>query len=135
MRKGYVLVTLAMLALIGHSAYQHSEVAGYQNVAPERAAELVDEGALLLDVRTVEEFEAGHVDGAVNVPVEDPNELAERWEELPRDRAIVVYCQTGRRSVTASELLAENGFDEVYNVVGGYERWRAEGLPTGASSE
>jgi len=80
----------------------------------------------------VEEFEAGHVSGAVNIPVERPNALAERWDELPGDRPrpLFIYCQTGRRSVKASELLAENGFTEVYNVIGGYERWGSEGLPT-----
>lgn len=130
MRKGYVVLAILMLAGIGVSFYQNAEVAGYSNVPPERAQELVDDGALLLDVRTAEEFEAGHVPGARNVPVERPNALAERWQELPKDRPIVVYCQTGRRSVKASELLAEKGFTEVYNVLGGYERWEAEGLPT-----
>jgi len=129
-RKGYVVLAILMLAGIGVSFYQNAEVAGYSNVPPERGQELVDEGAFLLDVRTAGEFEAGHVPGAENIPVERPNALAERWRELPKDRPIAVYCQTGRRSVKASELLVERGFSEVYNVVGGYERWRGRGLST-----
>lgn len=130
MRKGYVVLAFLMLAGMGVSFYQNAGVARYSNVPPQRVLELVDEGALLLDVRTVGEFRGGHVPNAVNIPVERPNTLAERWDELPRNRAIVVYCQTGRRSVKASELLAERGFTEVYNVIGGYERWTSEGLPT-----
>ncbi len=68
----------------------------------------VEEGALLLDVRTPGEFAGGHLPGAENVPLDA---LASRLSELPKDRAIVAYCQSGMRSASAVRLLRREGFD------------------------
>lgn len=71
--------------------------------------EALDAGALILDVRSVFEFHAGHVTGAVNVPLE---ELDERLGELgPSARTIVVYCRSGARSRQAAQVLERAGFD------------------------
>jgi len=74
-----------------------------------RAHELVEQGALLLDVRTREEFANGHLPGAVNVPV---GELAARTRELvsPK-RPIVVYCRSGARSASAASQLGHLGVE------------------------
>jgi rhodanese-related sulfurtransferase len=66
----------------------------------------VAEGALLLDVRTAEEFASGHVAGALNIPV---HELGGRMGEVPRDRAVVVYCRSGGRSAAAAAMLRGAG--------------------------
>jgi NADPH-dependent 2,4-dienoyl-CoA reductase/sulfur reductase-like enzyme/rhodanese-related sulfurtransferase len=71
---------------------------------------------LLLDVRTPQEFAAGHVPGAVNVPVDD---LRSRLGELPRNRRIAAYCQVGQRGYLATRILRQAGFDAA-NVGGGY---------------
>ncbi len=71
----------------------------------------------LLDVRTPEEYSAGHVPGATLVPVDD---LRERLHELPKDRQIAVYCQVGQRGYLATRILLQNGFDAV-NLGGGYK--------------
>jgi len=68
----------------------------------------VAEGALLLDVRTRQEFESGHVEGARNIPVQ---ELAARVDELVNAPRIVVYCRSGGRSAVAAELLRSRGHD------------------------
>jgi NADPH-dependent 2,4-dienoyl-CoA reductase/sulfur reductase-like enzyme/rhodanese-related sulfurtransferase len=70
----------------------------------------------LLDVRTPQEFAAGHIPGAVNVPVDD---LRSRLGDLPRDRQIAAYCQVGQRGYLATRILRQAGFD-VANVGGGY---------------
>lgn len=70
----------------------------------------VEDGALLLDVRTPGEFQAGHVNGALNIPVD---ELERRIGELKADRAVVVYCRSGGRSARAAGLLGKHGFGEV----------------------
>lgn len=81
---------------------------------------LVAAGALLLDVRSAEEFRAGHIDGAVNVPVD---EVTRRLDELgPRERAVVVYCRSGRRSADAAATMRGAGFTEVHDL-GGMGRW------------
>jgi phage shock protein E len=71
----------------------------------------IDDGALILDVRTVFEFHAGHAADAVNIPVED---LEERLGEIsPPGRTVVVYCRSGTRSRRAAALLRQAGFDVV----------------------
>jgi phage shock protein E len=73
----------------------------------------VASGALLLDVRTQEEFAAGHLEGAINIPVQ---ELEERIDELPEGRPLVVYCQSGRRSAKAVELLRAEGHEAIFDL-------------------
>ncbi len=78
------------------------------------ARQLVAEGAQLLDVRTREEFASGHVDGAVNIPVQ---ELETRIAELGTSgKPIVVYCHSGRRSAVAKQMLEAAGHAEVYDL-------------------
>jgi NADPH-dependent 2,4-dienoyl-CoA reductase/sulfur reductase-like enzyme/rhodanese-related sulfurtransferase len=76
--------------------------------------------AFLLDVRTPSEFAAGHVSGAVNIPLE---QLRERLTELPRDRTIMAYCKVGQRGYMATRLLAQKGFD-VCNLSGGFTTYQ-----------
>ncbi|HZT32972.1 MAG TPA: FAD-dependent oxidoreductase [Bryobacteraceae bacterium] len=77
--------------------------------------------AFLLDVREVEEFRDGSIDGAVNIPL---SKLRARYKELPRGREIWVYCRAGHRSYYACRFLAQNGF-QVRNLSGGYRTYRA----------
>lgn len=77
--------------------------------------------AVLLDVRSPGEFAAGHIPGAMSVPLE---QLRARVDELPRERPIVAYCQVGQRGYNATRLLAQRGFD-VRNLSGGYTTYQA----------
>ena len=79
---------------------------------------------LVLDVRTPEEYAAGHVPGAVLIP---HDQLAMRLDALGRDRPIVVYCRTGRRSGLAETLLRQHGH-EVSQLQGSWQAWQAAGL-------
>jgi NADPH-dependent 2,4-dienoyl-CoA reductase/sulfur reductase-like enzyme/rhodanese-related sulfurtransferase len=74
----------------------------------------------LVDVRTPQEFDAGHVPDAVNIPVD---ELRSRQGELPHDQEIAVYCQVGQRGYLATRILRQAGYDAV-NVSGGYKTYR-----------
>jgi NADPH-dependent 2,4-dienoyl-CoA reductase/sulfur reductase-like enzyme/rhodanese-related sulfurtransferase len=76
---------------------------------------------LLLDVRTAEERQAGHIPGSVHIPL---HQLRDRLGELPKDREIVVYCQSGQRSYFASRLLVQRGY-RVRNLTGSYRTWKA----------
>lgn len=82
------------------------------------AKAMVARGALLLDVRTVEEFAAGHIDGAVNVPVQVLSTF-----EVPVDREVVVYCRSGRRSANAKTMLEGRGVKRVVDI-GGMSNWK-----------
>ena len=89
------------------------------NISKTEARALVANGALLLDVRTPEEFDERHIDGALNIPVQ---ELAARILELgPKTRPVVVYCRSGARSATAAALMKGAGY-EVADI-GGIGNW------------
>jgi rhodanese-related sulfurtransferase len=94
-------------------------------VSPAEAAELIEAGAELIDVRRPYEFEGGRIAGARNVEM---NELARHAEELPRDRPVLLYCRSGNRSAMASEALRQAGFD-AHHLTGGLEAWIADGRP------
>ncbi|MDC0712125.1 rhodanese-like domain-containing protein [Stigmatella sp. ncwal1] len=80
----------------------------------EKARQLVAAGAVLLDVRTPEEFRQGHPEQALNIPVQ---ELARRLAEVgPPGRQVVVYCAAGGRSAVAAQLLRANGFQDVFDL-------------------
>ncbi len=74
----------------------------------------------LLDVRTPQEFAAGHIPGAVNIPLDD---LRTRLGELPREQKIAAYCQVGQRGYLATRILQQNGFSAA-NIGGGYKTYR-----------
>jgi rhodanese-related sulfurtransferase len=85
-------------------------------------------GIYVLDVRTHEEYtQDGHVKGSTLIPLP---ELATRLAEIPKDRPIAAFCRSGNRSKVAQDLLLQNGFTDVTNVVGGIGAWRNANLPT-----
>ncbi|HEU4647725.1 MAG TPA: MBL fold metallo-hydrolase [Gemmatimonadales bacterium] len=85
-----------------------------------------DPGALLLDVREPEEYQQGHVPGAINIP---QAELASRLGELPRDQRLLVICQLGLRSLRAAQFLRQAGWQDVATVTGGTAAWFGAGRP------
>lgn len=87
-----------------------------------------DRSLVVLDVRTPEEFAAGHVPGAINIP---HTELAARVAELEgsRDSDIVVYCRSGARSAIALGVLEKSGFRRLFHLQGDYTRWSGEKRP------
>jgi hydroxyacylglutathione hydrolase len=87
--------------------------------------------ATVLDVRRTSEWEAGHVEGALHIPL---SELPARLGEIPRDRPLIVHCQGGGRSAIASSLLIANGFGDVANLSGGFGQWQREGNPVARKS-
>jgi len=105
---------------------------GYENAPIAHAYQHWQQGAaspipfVMLDVRTVEEYNEGHIKGAVLIPVQV---LAERLAEVPKNKQVYIYCHSGVRSARASKLLAKHGFTNIENVVGGFEAWKAAGYP------
>ncbi len=96
-----------------------------------RMLEEKPEETILLDVRTKGEYDVTHIKGAKLIPL---SELESRISELNKSKIIIVYCETGGRSRTASETLVQNGFEHVYNMLGGIKAWRIQfpvfALPT-----
>jgi len=98
-------------------------------VSQEALIERLDDGAkapFVLDVRTVEEYVAGHVPGAVNIP---HDQVAARLAEVPKDRDVVLYCRSGRRAGMAGEVLAENGYTRLQHLQGDIVAWQEQQRP------
>ncbi len=105
-------------------------MADLSNVDVQQARALIDEGALLVDVREDSEFEMGHAPGALHIPLA---EVPDHLEDLPKDRQIVAVCRSGGRSSRAGQFLIEQGFD-VVNLEGGMTAWAQQGAPLEAES-
>lgn len=90
-----------------------------QEIDVDELAIRLDGGAVVIDVREADEYEAAHVPGAVLVPL---SELQDRVEDVPADRPVLVICKSGARSMRACEFLAPLGRD-VTNVAGGTMAW------------
>lgn len=76
--------------------------------------------AILVDVRTKEEYQIGTIEGAINIPLD---ELRENLSKLPKDKKIIVFCGVGLRGYVATRILMQNGFTEVYNLSGGFKTY------------
>jgi phage shock protein E len=85
-------------------------------------------GAVVLDVRTPEEYAAGHLAGAQLLDW-NSGQFAASVGSLPTDATYVLYCRSGNRSAQAAAMMREAGFTEVYEVDGGIQAWQAAGLP------
>jgi rhodanese-related sulfurtransferase len=95
------------------------------DVSVQQAKQMIDRGdVLILDVRTQEEYDAGHIKNSTLIPVQV---LDKRLNELPRDKKILVYCKAGGRSAQASQILVNSGFKEIYNMKGGITDWTNAG--------
>lgn len=84
------------------------------------------ENLFVLDVRTPQEYAQGHVPGAVNVPYD---QLASRLAEVPKDKDIVLYCRSGRRTGLAADVLASNGYSRLSHLEGDMNAWIERGRP------
>jgi rhodanese-related sulfurtransferase len=95
-------------------------------IAPARAAELIEAGEVeLIDVRRPYEWEAGRIEGARAIEL---NELTSQAESITKERPVIFYCRSGNRSALAAAAFRESGWD-AYNLAGGLRAWVEQGLP------
>ena len=103
-----------------------SETETSTDLPPERAAEFARErGAKLIDVRGLDEHEAGHIPGDTAIPFD---QLKDRAAELGQGEPVVFYCRSGDRSGAAVQALRASGYD-AYSIEGGLLAWTEQGLP------
>ena len=81
---------------------------------------------LLIDVREQAEYDAGHIPGITLIPMGD---IANRLAEIPKDKMVVVSCQSGRRSNQVATFLQEQGYTNIHDLQGGFSAWQKAGLP------
>jgi rhodanese-related sulfurtransferase len=94
-------------------------------VAPQQAAELVRDGAQLVDVRQADEHAAGRIEGSLHIELD---RLASEAAAIDRDRPVVFYCRSGSRSALATQAFRAAGY-QAHNLTGGLLAWRERGLP------
>ena len=116
-----------LLILIAFFIFSTSCSAGgeYTNISPEQAKEMLasgDSDLLLLDVRTKGEYKEGHIKGAKLIPVQVLSGMIDEITDY-REKKVIVYCRSGKRSLKASSLLQEKGFKTIYNMDGGIKKW------------
>lgn len=98
----------------------------FSNITPEDAKKRLDneKGIILLDVRTMEEYETGHIEKSILIPVDTLVSEAEKTL-VDKEATIFVYCRSGNRSTTAAKILVEKGYKSIYNL-GGISDWPYE---------
>ena len=121
----FLLLAVMMLTACGQDK-ENDRGAVYVNITAEEAKQIMDsqEGYIILDVRTQEEYDEGHIPGAIVISHE---EIAEKAEEVLTDKnqLILVYCRSGRRSKIAAEALVELGYTNIKEF-GGIIDWPYE---------
>lgn len=120
---------LAIAGLAVYVAYVKGWIfTDFESISPKQAYEFLqkDSNVTLVDVRTPKEYATEHIAGATLIPVQDLSENLTKLTSV-KGKKIIVYCHSGSRSVTASRILAKNGFIPL-NVTGGITAWKGEGL-------
>lgn len=121
------LMVLGMQVLAACASFTSTTAGVGINVSVQQAADLRENGALMLDVRTVEEWNEAHIPGASLIPLD---QLETRMSEVPTDVPVVIYCRSGNRSQNALWILRDAGMTNVHNMLGGINAWIGAGLAT-----
>lgn len=118
-------LALSLVLLLGAACAASADV---ESVEPKQLSERLSADAppVVLDVRTEREWNAGHIEGALHIPVA---EVGARLAEIPRDRDVVVHCGVAPRARAAEAELVKNGYERVKHLEGGFTAWAAAGLP------
>lgn len=119
--KNYLLMLLAMFGCSSNNAYKSVDVNSFEKC-------ISDANVIRLDVRTAEEYAAGHIPGAINIDVKSEGFKSEAIEKLPKEQTIALYCRSGKRSKIAAEILAKEGF-KVVELECGFNCWSESKKP------
>ncbi|OPY70535.1 MAG: putative adenylyltransferase/sulfurtransferase MoeZ [Syntrophorhabdus sp. PtaU1.Bin050] len=115
------------------SAAAKGQVTTIKKLNPKDAYELIQKNKgnpnfVIIDIRTPEEFESGHIEDAANMNYHSDT-FVDDLNKLDKDKTYLVYCRTGRRSSDAVSIMARQGFKDIYRIDGDIVKWKAEGLP------
>lgn len=120
---------LFFIACGNNSNGSEQEQKRINDVNTEQMKQLIaDQPGVLLDVRTAGEVADGYISGAQNIDITQ-SDFLDKVKDLDKNQPVYVYCKLGGRSANASEKLAKAGFTKVYNMMGGFDGWKAAGYP------
>lgn len=112
-----VLILLTIFILAGCSNTKNDEKLVYKTINQNQAEKKLSDGAVLIDVRTEEEYKQGNIKNSINIPLNEIETL-----DYEKDTVIIVYCRSGARSKNAANVLINNGYTNVYDF-GSIDNW------------
>lgn len=116
---GIILLIAAVLIIMIAGSKTHKS---YETISAEEAFKMMNDDTIILDVRTNEEYNNGHIKNALNIPLDD---IINEKIDIDKNKTILVYCQSGNRSQKASSKLISLGYEKIYNF-GGINNWPYE---------
>lgn len=116
-----LLATLGMTTACGQDNFENTDVQGFTKL-------VADSNVVVLDVRTVDEFNEGHINGAILIDQKQSDFMEKAKSTLHTDKTIAIYCRSGRRSANAAGKLADIGYKCV-NLKGSIIAWKDAGMP------
>ncbi len=129
--KSHLLIFLFAFSLFfTFACAQESKEKAIKQIESTDAVDLLksDSSIIVLDVRTPEEFNAGHVKDAINIDITQPDAFS-KIDNLKTSDKYIVYCRTKNRSKTAVDYMTQKGFNHVYHIMDGYVGWDRKNLP------
>ena len=124
-----LLVGAAALALVlVVTTESRLRATAFAAITAQELIRLMNQGALVLDIRKPEEYALGHVNGAKHLPSDQILKAGENFKRF-KDKPVVVYCDSGSLAASAVRQLHEQGFTKAFTLRGGFAGWRAENLP------
>ncbi len=132
--RSVLILFTSMLFITTNLIAEDSSDTSIKIISAKEANALIEENSgspefVILDVRTSEEYNSGHIESAVNIEYKS-NDFKQNIEKLDRDKVYITYCRSGRRSTGASELMKGIGFENIYIIEGGIVAWDKAQLPT-----
>jgi len=135
--KNFMVLALSVSLVIGVAltgGCVRDETATIEDITPQEAFTLIQNNQnnpdfVIIDVRTLEEFVGEHIENATNIDFYS-EAFRNMLNNLDKNKTYLIYCQSGGRSGSALDIMAELNFREVYNILGGINLWKAEGFPT-----
>ena len=121
-------IATVIAAIVGIVFELRTRSLGAAAISPNSAIALHNKGALILDVRSTEEFASGHIVDARHIELDKLADQAETLKKY-REKPVVAVCESGVRSAQAAKLLKAAGFKQVVNLKGGLAAWRSDNLP------
>ena len=135
--KNFMVLALSVSLVIGVTltgGCVRDETATIEDITPQEAFTLIQNNQnnpdfVIIDVRTLREFAEEHIENTTNIDFYSEF-FQDTLNALDKNKTYLVYCRSGGRSGSALDIMAELNFREVYNMLGGINQWKAEGLPT-----
>jgi rhodanese-related sulfurtransferase len=128
------LAGAALLAAVAVVAFElRARVQAFAALSAVQAVRLINQGALVIDLRSKELYDAGHIVDARNVPVREIESQADTLKKW-RDRNVITYCDSGADGASAARTLTKLGFAKVFNLQGGLNAWVKDNLPLARTS-